>query len=60
MNGGKERHKNLGNFYDWTNIDLDKLLCAQMNEKLGRAKGKSEGVITYLKDRPGHDCNKLI
>ena len=43
-----------------TNIDLVKLLCAQMDEKLGRAKGESEGLITYVKDRPGHDRRYAI
>ena len=31
-----------------------------MNEKLGRAKGESEGLITYVKDRPGHDRHYAI
>jgi dTDP-glucose 4,6-dehydratase len=37
-----------------------KLLCAQMDEKLGRAKGESEQLITYVKDRPGHDRRYAI
>jgi len=51
---------NIGGFNEWTNIDLVKLLCAQMDEKLGRAKGESEGLITYVKDRPGHDRRYAI
>jgi dTDP-glucose 4,6-dehydratase len=46
---------NIGGHNEWTNIDFVKLLCAQMDEKLGRAKGESESLITYVKDRPGHD-----
>ena len=51
---------NIGGFNEWTNIDLVKLLCAQMDEKLGRAKGESEDLITYVKDRPGHDRRYAI
>ena len=51
---------NIGGFNEWTNIDLVKLLCAQMDEKLGRAKGESEALITYVKDRPGHDRRYAI
>jgi dTDP-glucose 4,6-dehydratase len=51
---------NIGGFNEWTNIDLVKLLCALMDEKLGRAKGQSEGLIKYVKDRPGHDRRYAI
>jgi len=51
---------NIGGFNEWTNIDLVKLLCAQMDEKLGRTKGESESLITYVKDRPGHDRRYAI
>ena len=51
---------NIGGFNEWTNIDLVKLLCAQMDEKLGRAKGESGQLITYVKDRPGHDRRYAI
>ena len=51
---------NIGGFNEWTNIDLVKLLCAQMDEKLGRAKGESEQLISYVKDRPGHDRRYAI
>ena len=51
---------NIGGFNEWTNIDLVKLLCTQMDEKLGRAKGESEQLITYVKDRPGHDRRYAI
>jgi dTDP-glucose 4,6-dehydratase len=51
---------NIGGFNEWTNIDLVKLLCNQMDEKLGRTKGESESLITYVKDRPGHDRRYAI
>ncbi|NCI48776.1 dTDP-glucose 4,6-dehydratase [Sediminibacterium roseum] len=51
---------NIGGFNEWKNIDLVKLLCAQMDEKLGREKGHSEKLITYVKDRPGHDRRYAI
>ncbi len=51
---------NVGGFNEWTNIDLIKLLCAKMDEKLGRAKGESEKLITYITDRPGHDRRYAI
>jgi dTDP-glucose 4,6-dehydratase len=51
---------NIGGFNEWTNIDLVKLLCTQMDEKLGRLKGESESLITYVKDRPGHDRRYAI
>ncbi len=58
--GKKGDTYNIGGFNEWTNIDLVKLLCTQMDEKLGRAKGESEGLITYVKDRPGHDRRYAI
>ena len=51
---------NIGGFNEWKNIDLVKLLCALMDEKLGRIKGESETLITYVKDRPGHDRRYAI
>ena len=51
---------NIGGFNEWKNIDLVKLLCSQMDEKLGRDKGTSEKLITYIKDRPGHDRRYAI
>ncbi|KOS06377.1 dTDP-glucose 4,6-dehydratase [Flavobacterium akiainvivens] len=51
---------NIGGFNEWQNIDLVKLLCAIMDEKLGRSKGTSEKLITYVKDRPGHDLRYAI
>jgi dTDP-glucose 4,6-dehydratase len=51
---------NIGGFNEWKNIDLVKLLCRLMDEKLGRENGESEQLITYIKDRPGHDRRYAI
>jgi len=51
---------NIGGFNEWKNIDLIKLLCAQMDEKLGREAGESAQLITYIRDRPGHDRRYAI
>ncbi len=51
---------NIGGFNEWTNIDLVKLLCKVMDEKLGREEGSAEKLITYVKDRPGHDKRYAI
>lgn len=51
---------NIGGFNEWQNIELIKLLCQQMDEKLGREVGHSEKLITYVKDRPGHDRRYAI
>jgi len=51
---------NIGGFNEWKNIDLVKILCSQMDDKLGREKGTSEKLITYIKDRPGHDRRYAI
>jgi dTDP-glucose 4,6-dehydratase len=51
---------NIGGFNEWKNIDLVKVLCQQMDEILAREKGHSAGLITYVKDRPGHDLRYAI
>lgn len=51
---------NIGGFNEWKNIDLVKLLCKLMDEKLGNPAGTSEQLITYIKDRPGHDRRYAI
>ncbi len=58
--GANHETYNIGGFNEWKNIDLVKLLCQQMDEKLGRATGESEKLITYVKDRPGHDLRYAI
>lgn len=61
FHSGKENETyNVGGFNEWKNIDLVKLLCKQMDEKLGRESGESEKLITYIKDRPGHDRRYAI
>ena len=51
---------NIGGNNEWRNIDLVKLLCKVMDEKLGRQAGESEKLITYVKDRAGHDLRYAI
>jgi len=58
--GKRQETYNIGGFNEWKNIDLVKLLCKQMDEKLNRDKGSSEKLITYVKDRPGHDLRYAI
>jgi dTDP-glucose 4,6-dehydratase len=51
---------NIGGFNEWQNIALVKLLCGIMDDKLGRSSGTSEKLISYVKDRPGHDLRYAI
>lgn len=51
---------NIGGWNEWTNIDLVKLLCSIMDQKLDRPKGSSEKLITFVKDRAGHDHRYAI
>lgn len=51
---------NIGGFNEWTNIDLIKILCKQMDIALGNEVGTAEELITYVKDRPGHDKRYAI
>ena len=51
---------NIGGFNEWQNIDLVKLLCQQMDLKIGRSAGTSEKLIAYVTDRPGHDLRYAI
>ena len=51
---------NIGGFNEWKNIDLVKLLCSEMDKKLGRVSGESSELITFVKDRPGHDLRYAI
>ena len=51
---------NIGGFNEWTNIDLIKILCKQMDIALGNESGTAEKLITYVKDRPGHDKRYAI
>ncbi len=51
---------NIGGHNEWTNIALIKKLCEIMDRKLGREPGSSAGLITYVKDRAGHDLRYAI
>jgi dTDP-glucose 4,6-dehydratase len=51
---------NIGGFNEWTNIDLIKVVCKTMDQKLGRTPGTSEQLITYVTDRAGHDLRYAI
>jgi dTDP-glucose 4,6-dehydratase len=51
---------NIGGHNEWKNIDLIRLLCRIMDEKLGRSPGHSEKLITHVKDRAGHDQRYAI
>jgi dTDP-glucose 4,6-dehydratase len=59
-NGANGETYNIGGFNEWKNISLVKLLCKLADEKLGRKAGESEQLITYVKDRPGHDRRYAI
>lgn len=51
---------NIGGFNEWKNIDLIMLLCEVMDRKLDRPAGTSAQLITYVKDRAGHDLRYAI
>jgi dTDP-glucose 4,6-dehydratase len=51
---------NIGGFNEWKNIDIVHLLCGIMDKKLSRPAGTSAKLITYVKDRPGHDLRYAI
>ncbi len=58
--GKNKETYNIGGFNEWQNIDLIKILCELMDKKLGREEGSSAKLITYIKDRPGHDKRYAI
>jgi dTDP-glucose 4,6-dehydratase len=51
---------NIGGHNEWKNIDLVRLLCQLMDEKLGRSAGSSADLIEFVKDRAGHDHRYAI
>ncbi len=51
---------NVGGNNEWKNIDLVHTLCKLMDEKLGKEPGSTESLITFVKDRPGHDKRYAI
>jgi len=58
--GGVGQVYNIGGNNEWKNIDIVHLVCDLMDERLGRAKGASRTLITFVKDRPGHDRRYAI
>lgn len=58
--GKKGETYNIGGHNEWKNIDLIRLMCKIMDRKLGRTPGTSEHLITYVKDRAGHDLRYAI
>ncbi len=58
--GKNQETYNIGGFNEWKNIDLVKLLCDVMDKKLGRNPRDSQKLITFIKDRPGHDLRYAI
>ena len=51
---------NIGGFNEWTNLNLISLLCELMDDRLNRPKGFSSNLITFVKDRAGHDRRYAI
>ena len=51
---------NIGGHNEWKNIDLIRLLCSIMDQKLGRPEGESAKLITFVTDRAGHDLRYAI
>lgn len=58
--GRSKDNYNIGGFNEWKNIDLVHLVCKLMDKKLGRSEGESAKLITFVKDRPGHDLRYAI
>ena len=58
--GVRGRTYNIGGLNEWKNIDLIRLMCRIMDDKLERAPGTSEGLISFVKDRAGHDLRYAI
>ena len=59
-NGKNGDTYNIGGFNEWKNIDLINTLCKIMDRKLNRAEGETATLITYVKDRAGHDLRYAI
>ena len=58
--GADGRTYNIGGENEWKNIDLIRLMCRQLDGKLGRTEGETEQLITYVQDRAGHDMRYAI
>lgn len=59
-NGKRGETYNIGGSNEWKNLDLVRRLCSIMDKKLGRNEGASANLITYVKDRAGHDLRYAI
>jgi dTDP-glucose 4,6-dehydratase len=59
-NGTPGQTYNIGGDNEWNNLELIKSLCSIMDKKLGKAAGTSEQLITFVKDRAGHDMRYAI
>ena len=59
-NGKLGETYNIGGFNEWKNIDLIKVIIKTVDKLLGRAEGSSDKLITYVKDRAGHDLRYAI
>jgi len=51
---------NIGGNNEWQNIDLVRALCDTVDGLLGRRVGAAQELITFVKDRPGHDKRYAI
>lgn len=60
LNGQPGEIYNIGSDNEWMNLDLIKLICSILDEKLGEKSGTHEKLITFVKDRPGHDLRYAI
>ncbi len=59
-NGKIGESYNVGGLNEWTNIDLVRHLCKILDQKLNRVAGENEHLITFVKDRAGHDARYAI
>lgn len=59
-NGTQGETYNIGGFNEWTNIDLVKVICKVMDNRMGKPQGTAEQLITYVTDRAGHDLRYAI
>ena len=58
--GSLKETYNIGGFNEIKNIDLVNILCDLVDTKLNNVVGSSRKLITYVKDRPGHDLRYAI
>ena len=61
LNRGREGETyNIGGHNEWANIHIVQLMCDLVDELKPELGGNSRGLITYVKDRPGHDRRYAI